>query len=157
MYKVCFSADYFIRVWTFSTLMNFLRNGIFLNVLFHSLHICTVASLFKIMCLAKKFHLIFIYIIFVCLCNSAFFHIICLCSFSFSIAFAQFLWNLLCQILIFLTCWSSSYMAPFAINCNILYVLLKFYNVEKPLVRHFTEWKTTFLLVQYFLGILLWL
>ena len=88
--------------WTLSALMCFFRHWIFLNVLLHVLHVCIVVALFVIMCLANKVHFIFIYINFVCLCNSAFIHIICVCFFSFSIAFAWFLLIFLCKILVFL-------------------------------------------------------
>ena len=136
--------------WTLSALMCFFRHWIFLNVLLHALHVCIVVTFFVIMCLAKKIHFIFIYLNCVCLCNSAFIHIICLCFFSFSIAFSWFLLSLLCQILIFLK--GTIHMlifilhgSIFAINANNLFLLFKFYNVEKPLVtlitQHFTEWK----------------
>ena len=42
--------------------MCFFRYWIFLNVLLHALHVCTAVSLFMMMCLAKQFHFILIYI-----------------------------------------------------------------------------------------------
>ena len=75
IYKVCLFVDYFIAVRSFSDLMCNLKNHFFLNVLKHTLRICTDFSLFMIMGPALIFFL-FIFIMLFALCNSAYFFIV---------------------------------------------------------------------------------
>ena len=66
-------------------------------------------------------------------------HIICLSIFLLPFAFALFMffsWAIY-------TSSSWSYMAPFTMNADVLYMLLKFDNVETPLVTLITQYFTT--------------
>ena len=161
MNKISFSAGYFIAVWTVSALTWYFRNWVFLNVLLLALHVCSVVSLFIILCLeAQLFYSSWISFNLIMFSSASqnspisffsffkFQHRIC------PISVKKLLFSIIVLLKDAYICWSWLSVAPLAINANIVYVLVKLhcwstvgytYNTIVHKVKPNFSWDQTFL------------